>query len=69
MKKVIVIGDGIVGLLSALTSAKYNHDVTLINIGKQANKESKTKLSELESNRDKIRNEKTKIFFYRSCNR
>ena len=41
MKKVIVIGDGIVGLLSALTSAKYNHDVTLINIGKQANKESK----------------------------
>ena len=42
MKKVIVIGDGIVGLLSALTSAKYNHDVTLINIGKQANKESKT---------------------------
>ena len=41
MKKVIVIGDGIVGLLSALTSAKYNHDVTLINIGKQTNKESK----------------------------
>ena len=41
MKKVVVIGDGIVGLLSALTSAKYNHDVTLINIGKQANKESK----------------------------
>ena len=41
MKKVVVIGDGIVGLLSALTSAKYNHDVTLINIGKQANKDSK----------------------------
>ena len=39
MKKIVIVGDGIIGLLSALASAKYNHQVTVIDVEKSLSKQ------------------------------